>query len=186
MRKIINLFKTVFIHPFYIAWAVVIGFMFFLANLWLISYSYLSFVFFSGFFTTFSKLGVLFNVPNLVSMKFTATSLIISVLISIFLGINMSALLYYFKKQVMIKRTVGSSLFGAMVGSLGIGCASCGSVVISSVFGIGASSAFIGILPLSGHEFGIIGIIILSYSIYMIAKKIDQNFACKINSKNIL
>lgn len=57
------------------------------------------------------------------------------------------------------------------VGLLGIGCDACGLVILSSIFGLSATAGFIGILSLAGLEFGLLGIIILTISIYLVAKK---------------
>jgi hypothetical protein len=179
MHVISHLVKTVFSRPFYITVAVVIGVIFFISNLWLINYEYLSFVIFNDLLGVGAKLKLAFNIPDLLRIRFGNLDLFLSLTISILLGINMSSLWYFFKKQMAVSKELSSSLIGAIVSALGLGCASCGSVVISSVLGIGASSAFIGVLPFGGNEFGILGILILLYSIYAIAKKIDNNFACK-------
>ena len=80
----------------------------------------------------------------------------------------------------MIEKAAGSSLFGTFVGILGVGCTACGSVIISSIFGLGATAGFIGLFPLKGSEFGILGMTILLWANYSLAKKIHQPIACSL------
>ena len=72
-------------------------------------------------------------------------------------------------------------VIGIIVGFLGVGCASCGSLILSSIFGLSVTASFIGFLPFKGLELGILGIVILLISIYLVAKKIQDPLMCKIN-----
>lgn len=75
-------------------------------------------------------------------------------------------------------REMGMSLFGTMLGLVGVGCASCGSVVLSSIFGLGATAGFLALLPLRGLEFSFISIILLIVSITLVSKKIIDPVVC--------
>lgn len=71
----------------------------------------------------------------------------------------MSLLIYYFQKRFRLEKTAGMSTVGMLSGLLGVGCASCGSVIISSLIGFGATASVIGVLPLRGQEFGLLGVV---------------------------
>ena len=61
---------------------------------------------------------------------------------------------------------------------LGVGCASCGSVILTSLIGFASATVVLGLLPLRGIEFGIIGIIILVLAMRLTIKKINQPLVC--------
>jgi hypothetical protein len=62
--------------------------------------------------------------------------------------------------------------WGAIIATLGGGCASCGFTFLINLFG-GAFAGILGAFPLGGAEFGIIGTILLILSIYKLVDSID-------------
>lgn len=96
-------------------------------------------------------------------------------------GIQSGMLVAYVGTRIRMERSVGTGVAGIVSGMLGIGCAACGSVIFSSLFGAGSTAAFLGILPFRGTEFGILGIIFLGTSIIGLAKKMKRPAACRIN-----
>jgi len=75
---------------------------------------------------------------------------------------------------------MGVSLAGVATSLLGVGCASCGSVVLTSLVGFGSATTVLGILPFRGREFGFLGIIILLIAISFTLKKINQPYVCEV------
>jgi len=69
---------------------------------------------------------------------------------------------------------------GVTASMLGVGCASCGSVVLTSLIGFGSATVIVGSLPFRGQEFGFIGIVILMFAISFTLKKINQPYVCAI------
>lgn len=86
--------------------------------------------------------------------------------------------MYYFKFRYRLEKEAGMSAIGIFSGILGVGCASCGSVIITSLFGIGMTASVIGVLPLRGQEFGLLGIVFLTVSIVILSQKIQQPLVC--------
>src|SRR3989344_4842906 len=73
------------------------------------------------------------------------------------------------------------SAFSAIaVSFLGLGCSACGSLILSSLIGLTATTAVIDWLPLEGLEFGLLGIFILLLAIYLTAYKISAPNDCKV------
>ena len=105
------------------------------------------------------------------------------ILVGLLIGINLTLIVYYFKKYIALHRLSGAGIAGTLFGLIGMGCASCGSVLLTSVIGITASTHLIGILPLKGLEFTILSIILLGVSIITIALHIDKPAQCAITSK---
>ena len=108
------------------------------------------------------------------------TNLITSLLGS--LQINLSPLsrllVFYLKQTARIQQTMGVSVLGVATSMLGVGCASCGSVILTSLIGFGSATAVLGFLPFRGQEFGFIGIVILLFAISFTLKKINQPYVC--------
>ena len=85
-----------------------------------------------------------------------------------------------------VSRTVFSSVshyvraHKIVSGVLGMGCAACGSFLLTSIFSLFGASWLLSYLPLDGGEFGILGVILLAVSLYLTAKKIQNPAVCKI------
>ena len=108
------------------------------------------------------------------------TGQILFILISFFSGINVALAAYYFKTKIHQDRAAGIGAIGIIGGLFGVGCGACGSVLLTSVIGIGASTQITGILPLAGLEFSIIALAILIFSTLYIGDKITSPPVCKI------
>lgn len=94
-------------------------------------------------------------------------------------GLNAALIFHYMRDQVRVNRTAGASAFGVVIGLLGVGCAACGSVLLTSILGVGAIAA----LPFGGQEFAWIGLLIIVISTFNIAEKIADPAACRIPAK---
>lgn len=71
-----------------------------------------------------------------------------------------------------VRIEAGIGVLGLLVGFLGIGCSVCGSIILSSIFGLTTTTVLVSFLPFGGLEFGGVGIFLLLLSIYFIAVKI--------------
>jgi hypothetical protein len=134
--------------------------------------------------TTLSqKLRIPIGLLGSISTNFSTLSAVYTILISLLFGINVVMTVYYMKRRVRGVETGGivAGFFGTMSGIFGLGCAACGSLILTSVISLAGASSILALLPLRGGEFGIIGIILLSVSIYIAAKKIQNPAVCKIN-----
>jgi|SRR3989344_5514999 len=101
--------------------------------------------------------------------------------LSLLIGINIALLIFYFKlfRVVPTKTHVASGLLGTFSAILGFGCAACGSLFatafLSSIVGAGAIS-----LPFDGSVFQIVGIALLLFSIFQLARAINKPLVCPI------
>lgn len=104
-------------------------------------------------------------------------------IIAILLGLNIAVITFYFRNKISAFKAHSSatSFLGALIGIIGLGCAACGSFILTSLlpfFGLGALFTF---LPFHGKEFGIIGILLLLISLYLTLKEIQNPKVCKIS-----
>lgn len=110
--------------------------------------------------------------------NFTPLSRVITVSISALAGIQVSLLTYYLRQSITIQKEMGISFFGILASLLGVGCASCGSVILTTILGLGSTSIILGAFPLKGQEFSILGISILLLAIYLTVKKLNKPLIC--------
>jgi len=104
-----------------------------------------------------------------------------TLLVIVLSGLNMAMLLYYLRRKIILEKNAGTGVVGIVVGLMGVGCVSCGSVILSSVIGFAATARIIGVLPFGGLEFGVVGILLLLFSIIQLSKKIINPAVCRIN-----
>ena len=104
-------------------------------------------------------------------------------IIAILLGLNIAVITFYFRNKISAFKAHGSatSFLGALIGIIGLGCAACGSFILTSLlpfFGLGALFTF---LPFHGKEFGLIGILLLFVSLYLTLREIQNPKVCSIS-----
>ena len=184
MSEVLKSLKEVFKKPSYAILALVVSFVIYVVSIWLPSKDLLRLVFNSELFDFGEKIKFLWNMFGLIKTNFTITSGTFVVILSLLGGVNMTLFTFYFKRRVKLQKSAGVGLIGIIVGFLGIGCASCGSIVLSSLIGFSAAVSFVGFLPFHGLEFAIIGIVVIIVSIYLIAKKIQNPLLCQIRKSS--
>jgi hypothetical protein len=171
--------RVVFSRPAYIILAIIIALIFFSASILVPKYELLVYIFTSGLFDAGAKFQIFWSLLTSLKTNFTLISIIFIIILSILFGINITTLIFYFKKRIASYNAAGSSILGMISGFLGIGCVSCGSVVLSAIFGFSATVTFLSFLPFGGLEFGVLGVFALFLSIYLIARKIQDPIVCK-------
>lgn len=180
LNRLFASFVEVFRHPLYVALAGAIALSLLLATIWLANIGFVRFTVGTEIFTTSAKVKILWSSLRIFQTGFTPFSQIIAIIIALLSGINIALLAFYFRKRVALQSAAGTSLLGIVIGFLGVGCTACGSVILSSLFGLTATAGFIGLFPLKGAEIGLFSILILAISIGIVAQKIQVPLACRI------
>lgn len=175
-------FKIVFSRPSSIITAVLTSTIFLLGIIFLANRSFLGYIISSPKHTFGEKVLFFWNSIEYFNTGFTFSLQIITIVISFLVGVNIALSFFYIKQKISFDRSHGISILGVLSGVLGIGCASCGSVLLSSVFGVSITVGIIGFLPLHGLEFEILGVILLMLSIYIVCKKIADPKVCKVKN----
>ncbi|HEY4493288.1 MAG TPA: hypothetical protein VJB98_01575 [Candidatus Paceibacterota bacterium] len=117
-------------------------------------------------------LGLISALPSTLGLIQFAYLLIVSMLFSISLSFS----IYYIKHSgLLARRSLGVGGSGLVLAVLGLGCASCGSLVLTPVLGL-AAGGFLAFLPLRGFEIAGLGLTLLAYSFYNLARKIDNPY----------
>ena len=120
-------------------------------------------------------LSTLFDITN----TFTTSTLILAILGSLVTGINLAlAYLYIKTRGEMILRSGLYTGVGLFLALLGIGCAACGTALLSIILSFFGFSAMLSLLPYEGQEIGHIGIIFLLFATYFLSKKLAAPNVC--------
>lgn len=114
-----------------------------------------------------------------ISSAFTVSTLILATLGSLLAGINLALAYVYMKTrgEMLIKSGLYSGL-GLLLALFGIGCAACGTALLSLILGFFGFSAMLNVLPYQGQEIGYIGLIFLMIATYFLAKKVSAPNVC--------
>ena len=128
-----------------------------------------------------SKIELPISLLGSIVTNFTLLSALYTIIIAILFGVYIAMLTYFLKRRIkeVGQGGVATGFLGIASGVLGVGCAACGSFLLTSLTLAGASGV-LTLLPLGGSEFGIIGAVLLALAIYMTAKKIQDPLVCKV------
>jgi hypothetical protein len=132
-----------------------------------------------------AKLGILASLLGGIATNFTILSAGYTILGSLLLGIYAAMIIHYLRMQKSVAgSTLAIGIGGAASGVIGVGCAACGSFLLTGILSaIGASGA-LALLPFGGNEFGILAIILLGTSIILVARKISEPLICGIEQNH--
>lgn len=110
---------------------------------------------------------------------FTAGALILAVLGSFLGGINISLAYTYMRLrgEVLVHSGLYSGI-GLLFAFFGVGCAACGTALLSVVLGFFGFSAMLSMLPYQGQEIGYVGLIFLCIATYTLAHKVAVPNVC--------
>lgn len=114
--------------------------------------------------------------------NFSPLSALTTVSISLLVGVNIALmlLLYRRQKRSMTRGSVATTSLGALFGMFSVGCAACGSLILTSLFGVVGGVGILTFLPLRGQEIGILSVLILGYTTFLLVRTIIRPLICKI------
>ncbi len=178
---ILEALQKVFRNPRFTLLAVAVTVAVFLFAVWLPNLGLIKSVVFDSSVPIESKINLPIQLVGSITTNFTVLSALYTIVIAILFGIYIAMLTYFLKRRIKAggQGGVATGFFGIASGVLGIGCAACGSFLLTS-FSIVGVSGVLAFLPLGGSEFGIIGVILLAVAVYMTAKQIVSPLVCKI------
>ena len=135
------------------------------------------------------KATILLALIGSIATNFTVFAASCGIIIAVLFGMNVAMMTYVFRQRWSLAMQAQPAVSGAGLGGLasglfGIGCAACGSFVLSpavAFFGIGT---VVALLPFGGEEFGALGVGLLSLSLIISAKRIGQPILCQVTSQH--
>lgn len=124
-------------------------------------------------FTAWQKLTLLLTYIFDLRSSFSIGALILIIVGSILGGVNLALAYTYFKTHS--QAVARSGLFsgaGFFFALLGVGCAACGTALLSTILGFLGLSFVLGFLPYQGLEIGYLGLFILGLATLSLSKKV--------------
>ena len=161
--------------------AITVAVMVFLFAVWLPNLGLIKTILFDSSVSIGVKVNLPIQLIGSISTNFTLLSALYTIIIAILFGVYVAMLTYFLKRRIkeVGQGGVATGFLGIASGVLGVGCAACGSFLLTSLTLVGAGGV-LAFLPLGGSEFGIIGAVLLALAIYMTAKKIQDPLVCKV------
>ncbi len=97
------------------------------------------------------------------------------------LALGLTLNLYAVRELRLEKSWLGQA-GGVLLGTLGFGCAACGTFVLSGFLSTAATAALVSVLPFRGKEFLAAGLLLLGISVYRTAASIERK-TCEVKIK---
>lgn len=175
--------QKVFSGPKYLLLAFAISVVVFSFAVWLPNWKLIFAIITSPSVDFTEVISIVFSLFLSIETNFTAVSASYTIAIAVLFGVNIALLAYYISKRKGSFQGKGSALgIGGLVsGVFGIGCAACGTFILSSLLALVSTGGIIAFLPLGGEEFGILGVALIGYATYWTAKKIEEPLVCDTN-----
>lgn len=168
--------------PKYLAVAIAVALMVIAIAAWLPNIHLITKTMTSSTMTLWQKTNLMTSLLGSLQTNFTVLSRALTFVSAGLAGVQVSLLAYYLRQTAKLQRATGMSALGVATSMLGVGCASCGSVVLTSFIGFGSATAVLGLLPFRGQEFGLLGIIMLLFAIHITIKKINDPLVCGVRT----
>ena len=92
------------------------------------------------------------------------------VVVAALVGVDVALVTYHVREHRLSAESGGGSLLGVVLGTLGAGCAACGSAVIAGLLSLFGAAGLVTLLPLDGLEFSILALAALVLSIHWLAE----------------
>lgn len=174
---------AVFREPRSVVLAVTIAWLIFTGAVWLPNIGLITSVLGSSA-SLANKLSLLGTLYQSIGTNFTVVSATYTLLIALLFGIQITLLYYYIRKTKMdrasLRRVSGTGLGGLVAGIFGIGCAACGTFILTAVLSLIGAGGLLTFLPFGGEEFGFLGVGLLLYSIWLLLKKLRAPNVCPV------
>lgn len=178
---VIAALREVFHHFSYVLLAGIVSFGFFVFAVWLPNLRLIAHTLFQSNIAIGDKISLLLNLMGSIWTNFTVFSAITTIVIAVLFGVNIATIVYFIRKRgaILSGGSFFASIGGVGSGIIGIGCATCGSFVLSAILPVVGAVGVIALFPLKGKEFGILSMSLLLISISAMARKIIEPVVCK-------
>ncbi len=143
----------------------------------------LALVWFDDAVTLATKGGLLISLYGSLLSNQTWVSGSIALITAFLAGLNAALLTLYIRttgKGVKVTHISAASVGGIVAGLFGIGCAGCGSIILTSVLATAGATAILS-LPFDGVEIGIVGIVLLVYATKKLVAEIKKGNVCNVS-----
>ena len=179
---LLEAFRKVFSRPSYVLLSLVTSVAVFAFAVWLPNTALIVRIMAHPGISLSRKIGLPLSLLGSIATNFTPLSAVYTIAIAVLFGINAAMLAYFLKHRIaeVQQGGVATGFFGIASGVIGMGCAACGSFLLTSILSLFGASGILAFLPLEGGEFGLLGVALLGASLVMTARQIQNPAVCKI------
>jgi hypothetical protein len=130
-------------------------------------------------FTFTDRLRILLELPHGFLTQFSLFGLLSLFVTAALVGVNTTLLGVIMHRNRALATQSSVVGTGGIIASLfGIGCASCGTIVVMTILGQFGSIGLLSLLPYGGSEFSLLGIALLSYTAYRLSNTLRTPPVC--------
>lgn len=124
----------------------------------------------SGALPLDSRLVVLAEQYPFIGTNYGALQGILLVVTAVLIGVNVAMVVYHLREHALSAAQGTTSVAGVLLGTLGAGCAACGSAVLAGVLSLFGVTASLTVLPFEGLEFAALALLALVLSVFWLAR----------------
>lgn len=185
LNNLARAFGEVFENTPYIALASALAIAAFLFAVWLPNLGLLTDIFTTSSAPLAAKLKIAVSLLGGIRTNFSILSAGYTIAIAVLFGVNIAMVVYFLKRKrnLLAKQEMAAGVGGIASGALGIGCAACGSFILTTALSSFGAAGALAILPLRGGEFGILSVALLLVSLLLISRKIAEPLVCNPSQK---
>lgn len=180
LNNLLIAFGLVFAYPSYAALAGVLAALVFLLAVWFPNLALIAQVYSGSDAPLADTLGIALSLLGGIATNFGLLSAGYTIAIAVLSGLT-SAMIVFTVKQARIVAAGQSIAIGSGAiasGVTGVGCASCGSLILGLALPSLGTAGALAALPLQGEEFGILSVALLFVSLLLISKNIAELIVC--------
>lgn len=162
------------------------GLSVFLLIVWLPNLDLIWSVVSGGSMSTSGKAAFLWSSLGAIDTNFTTLGASLTVAVAVLLDLNVAVAVRYARRRAAEARAGGAALGGVTLALVGVGCSSCGAIVLSSLLGAGAAASFVASLPLGGQELSIASVAALAATLVVTLRKASRPVICAAGPRGAL
>lgn len=117
-----------------------------------------------------ARVSVLVGLYPVIGTAYTVTQSAVLIATAALVGADVALVGYHLHEHRLAAREGSGSLVGIVLGTLGAGCAACGSALVAGVLSLFGAGGVVTLLPLDGLEFAALSMVVLVVSIYWVAE----------------
>ncbi|GAA0464150.1 hypothetical protein MUK72_08440 [Halococcus dombrowskii] len=95
---------------------------------------------------------------------------VLLVVTALLVGLDVAMVVYHLREHALSAAQGTTSVAGVLLGTLGAGCAACGSAVLAGVLSLFGVTASLTVLPFEGLEFAALALVALVLSLFWLAR----------------
>lgn len=116
-----------------------------------------------------SKVAIFLELLPFVGTSFKLAQGVVIVVAAILAGLNIALVTYHFREHRVSLSAGSGSIGGLVLGTLGAGCAACGTAVLAGLLSLVGAAGVLTVLPLEGLEIALLAVVFIGLSIWWLA-----------------